>query len=188
MSKKISKTSNKIGHNNSVSLSFFSFIFGCIKKGGGLGVHHLHTFNQELLGKWLWCFAMEKDALWKRVIATKYGVDWGGWCSKSVAGPQEVCLWKHIQRGRNWFSGSTCFELGLGTNVQFWHDRWCRGRDLKDTFPRLYTFAQRKDAAVADLLSWRADQNVWDVSFYRAMHDWEKEVMSNDQFPFSHLL
>ena len=105
-----------------------------------------------------------------------------------VAGPQGVCLWKHIQRGRNQFSGSICFELGLGTNVQFWHDRRCRDRDLKDMFPQLYTFAQRKDAAVADLVSWRVDQNVWDVSFYRAMHDWEQGVMSNDQFPFSHLL
>ena len=50
-------------------------------QNGGLGIRNLVHFNQELLGKWLWYYALEGDALWRRVIDTKYGSMWGGWCS-----------------------------------------------------------------------------------------------------------
>ena len=55
----------------------------------------------------------------------------------------------------------------------------CRDRALKEMFPRLYTIAHRKDAAVADLMRWRADQIVWDISFYRALHDWEQGIITD---------
>ena len=50
-------------------------------QNGGLGIRNLVHFNKELLGKWLWYYALERDALWRRVIDTKYGSMWGGWCS-----------------------------------------------------------------------------------------------------------
>jgi len=78
-------------------------------QAGGLVILHLHSFNQALLGIWLWGFATEKDALWRRVVAIKYCVEWGGWCL--VVGPHGVRLWKHIQRGWNQFSGSISFEV-----------------------------------------------------------------------------
>ena len=36
------------------------------------------TFNKALLGKWLWCFGIEENRLWRRVVALKFGEDWGG--------------------------------------------------------------------------------------------------------------
>ena len=45
---------------------------------GGLGIRKLSLFNQALLGKWLWRFGIEKDALWRQVIESKYGSLWGG--------------------------------------------------------------------------------------------------------------
>ena len=45
---------------------------------GGLGIRKLTTFNKALLGKWLWRFGKEEDRLWRRVVASKYGEDWGG--------------------------------------------------------------------------------------------------------------
>ena len=45
---------------------------------GGLGIRKLTTFNKALLGKWLWRFGKEEDRLWRRVVVSKYGEDWGG--------------------------------------------------------------------------------------------------------------
>ena len=45
---------------------------------GGLGIRKLTTFIKALLGKWLWRFGKEEDRLWRRVVASKYGVDLGG--------------------------------------------------------------------------------------------------------------
>ena len=49
---------------------------------GGLGIRKVRTFNEALLGKWLWRFGMERVALWRQVIAMKYGCEWGSWCTK----------------------------------------------------------------------------------------------------------
>ena len=40
---------------------------------GGLGIRSVTSFNQALLGKWLWGFGHEVTHLWGRVISTKYG-------------------------------------------------------------------------------------------------------------------
>ena len=45
---------------------------------GGLGIRKLTTFNKALLGKWLWRFGIEENRLWRRVVALKFGEDWGG--------------------------------------------------------------------------------------------------------------
>ena len=42
---------------------------------------------------------MERDALWMMVVDAKYGSMWGSWCSNSVQGPYESCLWKSIRKG-----------------------------------------------------------------------------------------
>ena len=44
---------------------------------GGLGIRKLTTFNKALLGKWLWCFGVEENCLWRRVITMKFGEEWG---------------------------------------------------------------------------------------------------------------
>ena len=45
---------------------------------GGLGIRKVRLFNATLLGKWLWRFGIENDALWRQVIKVKYGCIWGG--------------------------------------------------------------------------------------------------------------
>ena len=53
---------------------------------GGLGIRKISLFNEALLGKWLWRFGIEKDALWRQVIEMKYGglvyqiCEWPLWC------------------------------------------------------------------------------------------------------------
>ena len=76
-------------------------------QSSSLGIRNLRTFNQVLLGKWLWRYGRETTHLWKRVIETKYGNDWEGWCTKEVSNPYGVSLWT-IRQGwqpfRNPFS------------------------------------------------------------------------------------
>jgi hypothetical protein len=37
----------------------------------GLGVKNLQRFNQALLGKWLWHYGTEREALWRQVVEAK---------------------------------------------------------------------------------------------------------------------
>ena len=46
-------------------------------ENGGLGIRKLTTFNTALLGKWLWRFGVKETRLWRRVVASKFGEEWG---------------------------------------------------------------------------------------------------------------
>lgn len=48
---------------------------------------------------------------------SKYGSEWGDWCSSFVVGSHCVGFWKHIGRGWDSFSRSVSFEVDHGTNV-----------------------------------------------------------------------
>ena len=57
----------------------------------GQAIRGLRCFNELLLGKFLWKFGLERDALWQRVIEVKYsceqGWQWGGVGSKDGSSP-----------------------------------------------------------------------------------------------------
>ena len=44
----------------------------------GLGIRKWTTFNKALLGKWLWCFGIEENRFWRRVVALKFREEFGG--------------------------------------------------------------------------------------------------------------
>jgi hypothetical protein len=129
------------------------------------------------LGKWLWRYAIDSEALWSKVIKEKYEKD-GGWCSKEVSGPFGVGLWKHIRRGWDVFVRNVRFEVGLGSKIPFWHDMWCGNQPLKHAFPSLYRIARYKEAWVKDNFNWRNGVMAWNVIFVRAIQDWEMEMIS----------
>jgi len=56
----------------------------------------LRTMNEVFKTKWLWRFAIEDDALWKKVIVSKFGVDrFGCWSMRSTFAHGVGC-WKSI--------------------------------------------------------------------------------------------
>jgi len=112
---------------------------------GGLGVRNMIRFNRALLGKGLWRFAMEMDALWRNVVTIKFGSMRGGWCSKEVGGSFGVGEWKCIRRGCDAFVAHVRYEVGDGSKVLFWHDVWCGELPLKTLFSELFLIACGKD-------------------------------------------
>jgi hypothetical protein len=65
----------------------------------GVGVWNLIQFNHALISKWLWRYAMECDALWRKLVKIKYDSQIGDWCSKEVGGTYGVGVWNCIRRG-----------------------------------------------------------------------------------------
>ena len=87
-------------------------------KLGGLGIRSVASFNQALLGKWLWRFGHEVTHLWRRVISTKYGEDHGGWCTKVCRRSHGCGLWRSIHEGWESFSKHLSFIVSEGTRIR----------------------------------------------------------------------
>ena len=140
---------------------------------GGLGIRSVLSFNQVLLGKWLWRYGHEVTHLWRRVISTKYGEGQGRRCTKVCRRTHGCGLWTSIHERWESFSKHLSFVVGEGTRIHFWHDRWIGDNTLKDLYPELYVCSATKDACISEIL-WIPEGGtfrVWDLRFYRAFED-----------------
>uniref|UniRef100_A0A2N9GID8 OBG-type G domain-containing protein n=1 Tax=Fagus sylvatica TaxID=28930 RepID=A0A2N9GID8_FAGSY len=148
---------------------------------GGLGVRKFAVFNKALLGKWLWCFGLEESRLWRRVIASKYGVNSGGWHTRSIRGSHGCGLWRSINSGWADFAPYVDLVVGNGDRILFWIDRWCGDRPLKDVFPDLYACASNRQTTIASSLirSASGSRFEWNVYFVRNFNDWEVERVAS---------
>lgn len=72
---------------------------------------NLVSFNQYLLGKWLWSFATKKDALCREIVEKKYNCKWGGWCLRVGWGHYGVCCGRILERVRANFPDSSILRL-----------------------------------------------------------------------------
>ena len=96
---------------------------------------------------------MEKAALWRQVIEVKYGCGWGSWCPRPINGPYGVGLWKNISQGWPSFSHHLLYDIGDGSRVKFWQDRWYGETSLAISYPKLFRFCRVKKVSVAELMS-----------------------------------
>ena len=142
---------------------------------GGLGVRKLTTFNKAFLEKWLWRFGIEETRLLKRVVALKFGEDWGGWTSKLGRGVHGCGLWRSIRVGWEASSKNIRFEVGVGDRVKLWIDQWCGESLLQLSFPNVFGMASNKQASVASSLERLGieERRSWDVHFIRRPNDWK---------------
>lgn len=93
------------------------------KECGGVDLHRLEVMNKALLTKLIWHLLHEEDAIWSRLVRSKYGL--------SLTEPP---LFKHksrtsvVWRGLVWASellrSGVRWEVRDGKHVLFWTDLW----------------------------------------------------------------
>ena len=103
----------------------------------------------------------------------------GVWCTRSVNGPYGVGLWENISQGWPSFSRHILCDIGDGSRVKFWQDQWCGETSLAVRYPDLFRFCRNKDANVVELMKSANGVLFWDVRFFRGVHDWDLEAMSD---------
>ena len=94
-------------------------------------------------------------------------------------GPYGVGLWKYISQGWSFFSSHILFDIGDGSRVKFWQDRWCGEFSLAVRYPALFKFSRNKEASVAELMLFTNGVLFWDVSFFRGVHVRDLEALSD---------
>ncbi|CAN0915885.1 hypothetical protein LINGRAHAP2_LOCUS29376 [Linum grandiflorum] len=110
--------------------------------------------NKALLGKWLWRFAVEREAWWRSLITIKFGLangsEWRSACVRNSSG-QSIWLWIWKESPNFWRIATV--DPGGGDWVRFWHDVWMPGIHLVSDFPRVAAAAQSSNAFISDLFT-----------------------------------
>jgi len=75
--------------------------------------------NEALKTKWLWRYAKKVDALWKKVIVSKYGAVSLGWWSTRSPYAHGAGSWKFIHARLDLFRSLVCFKRRNGSRVLF---------------------------------------------------------------------
>ena len=149
------------------------------KKKGGLGVRNLSKLNKALLGKCYWCFANERDTLWRNAISKKFGEAQGGWCSRVNMESFGTGLWKEIRKEWEILCDNTKFLIGNGNKVSFWKDLWCGEKVFCSIFLTLFNLAVYKEALVSDVWDNSEGGRGWSRCLTRSFNDWEMVEVEN---------
>lgn len=83
------------------------------KQYGGLGIRRMGLMNKALIRKWLWRFGVERDSLWRQVVAYRHGIQENGDPYPS-RGPIGSCPWKGIMRFFSVFQEGLRIKIGNG--------------------------------------------------------------------------
>ena len=149
------------------------------KEKGGLGIRKLTLLNKVLLGKWIWRFVCDKEALWKQVLLAKYGQEDFGWRTKKAVGAFGVGVWKEILKETGWCWDNLAFKVGKGNKIRFWTDTWCGDIVLSQRFSHLYILATHRNATVEEMWDQNFGEGGWNLRIIRDFNDWEVEMVGN---------
>ncbi|WMV42191.1 hypothetical protein MTR67_035576 [Solanum verrucosum] len=118
--------------------------------------------------KWLWRYHQKDQALWYRVIKSKYE-QLNTWVTKEVNIPYGISLWKSIRIFWQFLSNQLTVKVRNGRKTSFWIDKWMGTVSLKDLFPDIFVLAQYQEKTVAEMWSPQG----WNMIFRRNLNDWE---------------
>ncbi|GAU40452.1 hypothetical protein TSUD_374620 [Trifolium subterraneum] len=138
-------------------------------------------FNLALLGKWCWRMLVDREGLWFRVLAARYGVEGG---RRRVGGRRGSVWWREIahireggETGGRWFGEHVAKRVGDGSDTFFWTDPWVGEIPLCERFGRLFELAETKLCTAAEMcsLGWGVDGEAW--VWRRQMRACEEELL-----------
>ncbi|XP_028085233.1 uncharacterized protein LOC114286279 [Camellia sinensis] len=140
--------------------------------------------NECLLLKWWWRFGSEFDSIWKQVILSKYPQTGGARWPDQDAISRYSMVWRDILRVAikcpellESFKANSKINIGDGRLISFWLDQWVGTDCLKNLFPKLYSLFMHKGLSVAVITSESNGDGEWDLSFRRALFQWELEEL-----------
>ena len=123
------------------------------------------TFNQALLGRWLWGFEVEQEQFCMPLLTQNMGA----LVYSGSERPHGCSVWKEIWAGWDRFSTLVSFEVGHGERIRILHDVWCGDQSLKVLYPDLYLIEAKKDDSVNSLITFREGNKIfcWNLTFLR---------------------
>ncbi|PNX81962.1 cytochrome p450, partial [Trifolium pratense] len=126
------------------------------------------SFFKAPSGKWCWRMLVDREGLWFRVLAARYGVEGG---RLRVGGRRGSLWWREIasiregggESGGRWFGDHVVRRVGDGSDTLFWTDSWMDGTPLCERFGRLFALVETKSHTVAEMFSlgWGMDGAAW---------------------------
>ncbi|RZB71032.1 LINE-1 retrotransposable element ORF2 protein [Glycine soja] len=156
------------------------------KKEGGLGVKNLEVLNISLLAKWKWRCIHDHNALWRDLLAFRYGNliakqtcsldrSWG--TKDSIWWRDLMLLEKELSQNQIFFQRAVSCDVGDGQSILFWYNKWLGSEPLKDAFPELFAISSQQLVSVGNTGSWRKDQWTWGLTWKRQLNPNEEESL-----------
>ena len=97
-----------------------------------MGIGELDIMNKGLLGKWIWHFRTEKNALWVKIISSIHSTQGG--LNGENKDKFQGSIWNNIINSFNYYNNVNLnpanligIRIGNGLNTCFWTDIWCNG-------------------------------------------------------------
>lgn len=147
---------------------------------GGLGIRRIRDINTCLLLKWWWKFGTQINALWRRVICSKYKIIENCWHPLVRPSYKHSRIWSDILSIRassnsifNFFLANCLIKVGNENRIKFWTDRWCGGIFLKSDFPLLFNLSTDKEGSLHQFCARKTSSCVWNFPHRRELYDWE---------------
>ena len=132
-----------------------------LKVNGGLGIVDIGIKNKALLNKWVLRYGKKPNAMWRVIIASKYGGNFSDLLPFLGLQRRFSGIWKNITKVMgsqdfqvNDLSSCVGFSLGDGGCIRFWEDDWIGGIVLKYAFPRIFALSINKLGKVKEFGFW----------------------------------